>query len=133
MSEGKAPSARSDLIGGVGWIALGIAIIVGSLAMDRLERFGATLYTAPGLVPGILGAAIVLLGLLLIVRAMRHGAVAGFRAAWRPTDEQRAAARRTALAEQRMRRRAVVAATTAVAATAAVILLFEHVFLVRLP
>ena len=171
MSEARAPSARSDLIGGVVWVAFGIAIVAGSLAMDRLEQSGATLYTAPGLVPGILGATIVLLGLGLVVRALRQGAVANLSTPWRLTPDQRIAARRAGLAaalaiaytlvmlgrmpfaaatalfvfgfivvfgvtgakDQGPRRRVLVAAITAVATTAAVMLLFEQVFLVRLP
>ena len=53
-------SARADFVAALAWIAFGLAIIAGSLAMDRLERFGATVYTAPGLVPGLLGGLIAL-------------------------------------------------------------------------
>jgi hypothetical protein len=41
--------------------------------MDRLERLGVSFYTAPGLVPGILGALMVLCGLVLAcVRCARR-------------------------------------------------------------
>jgi hypothetical protein len=53
------------------WIVTGGAIVVASWRMDRLEHLGATLYTAPGLVPGILGTIILLLGALLGARAVR--------------------------------------------------------------
>jgi hypothetical protein len=36
--------------------------------MDRLERHGAALYTAPGMVPGLLGLVILALGALLALR-----------------------------------------------------------------
>ena len=36
--------------------------------MDRLERHGAALYTAPGLVPGLLGLVILVLGVVLALR-----------------------------------------------------------------
>ena len=49
--EDEKPSARADLLAGLAFLAFGIAIIVGSLMMDRLERLQATIYTAPGLVP----------------------------------------------------------------------------------
>ena len=43
--------------------------------MDRLERLSAAIYTAPGLVPGLLGAAIALMSVILMVRAVRAGAL----------------------------------------------------------
>jgi hypothetical protein len=51
---------RSDFISAIGWIGLGIAILIGSVTMDRLEKQGINPYTIPGLLPGLLGA---LLGL----------------------------------------------------------------------
>jgi Tripartite tricarboxylate transporter TctB family len=65
------PSPRADLWSAIVWIVLGGAIVVGSWNMDRLERMGATLYTAPGLVPGLLGACILLLGVQLALRSVR--------------------------------------------------------------
>jgi hypothetical protein len=41
--------------------------------MDRLESQGATLYTAPGLVPGLLGAVLLVLGVVLGFRAAIAG------------------------------------------------------------
>lgn len=70
-----AVSPRADLWSSLVWIALGIAIVWSSLGMDRLERLGANIYTAPGLVPGLLGAAIAFMGLLLLLRAVRGGAL----------------------------------------------------------
>jgi hypothetical protein len=74
---GTQPSARADLYGGLFWIALGAAIAVGSWNMDRLERQGVSFYTAPGLVPGILGVLMMLCGAVLAVRALRDGALGG--------------------------------------------------------
>lgn len=71
----ERPSARADLAAALAWVALGLAIAAGALAMDRLERQGATLYTMPGLVPGLLGAVIAFLGALLGARALRRGAL----------------------------------------------------------
>jgi Ca2+/Na+ antiporter len=68
------PSPQADLWSALVWIVLGGAIAVASWRMDRLTHMGATLYTAPGLVPGILGAAIALLGLALGLRALRERA-----------------------------------------------------------
>jgi hypothetical protein len=62
---------RADFIGGAAWIALGLAIVVGCWRMDRFTQMGGTLYTMPGLVPGIVGAVLMLLGALLMLRAWR--------------------------------------------------------------
>ncbi len=47
---------------------MGAAIVYASWTMDRLERHGAALYTAPGLVPGLLGLVILGLGASMAVR-----------------------------------------------------------------
>jgi hypothetical protein len=64
---------RPDVVGSAVWIVLGVAIVLAAVAMDRMENQGGTLYTAPGLVPGLLGLAIAGLGVLLGVRALRGG------------------------------------------------------------
>jgi hypothetical protein len=63
---------RSDLKDGLGWMALGVAILIGSLLMDRLEKQDINPYTAPGLLPGLLGIVMTLLGFLLFVRSWRR-------------------------------------------------------------
>jgi hypothetical protein len=65
---------RADFIGGAVWIALGFVIVVASWRMDRFTQMGATLYTMPGLVPGIVGAVLMLLGAVLMLRAWRERA-----------------------------------------------------------
>jgi hypothetical protein len=62
---------RSDLAGGAGWMAFGVVIVVASWRMERFEQMGATLYTAPGLVPGLFGLLLMLLGALLALRGWR--------------------------------------------------------------
>ena len=166
-------SARADFVAALAWIAFGLAVVAGALAMDRLERFGATVYTAPGLVPGLLGGVIALLGLVLLLRSVRRGAVAGLAAPWLPGAEGRTMLARSVLAiavtlvytlalvghglpfwlvtvafvfvfmllfdlpERRARGQAArglaIAAVVAVATSAAVTLMFERVFLVRMP
>jgi hypothetical protein len=84
MADADAPlveahediSPRSDLRGGLGWMALGAAVLVGSITMDRLEQQNINPYTIPGLLPGILGIAMLLLGALLALRSWRRGALA---------------------------------------------------------
>jgi hypothetical protein len=62
---------RSDFLSGLGWMALGIAILIGSVMMDRLEKQDINPYTIPGLLPGLLGIAMTNLGVLLAVRSWR--------------------------------------------------------------
>lgn len=68
-------SPRADLRDGGLWIALGIAVLVGSIMMDRLERQGVNPYTVPGLLPGLLGIAMIMLGGILALRSLRRGAL----------------------------------------------------------
>jgi hypothetical protein len=74
--DDEKPSPFADLLTGVAWFAVATAVIIGAWHMDRLERLSATIYTAPGLVPGLLGAAIGLMSIILIARALRAGALA---------------------------------------------------------
>ena len=67
---------RSDLKDAVGWIALGLATVIGSVTMDRLENQNINPLTVPGLLPGLLGAAMILLGAVLGLRSWRRGALA---------------------------------------------------------
>lgn len=71
-----ASSPRSDLKDAAAWVALGIAVLAGSLTMDRLESQNINPLTVPGLLPGLLGIAMVLLGGALGVRSLRRGALA---------------------------------------------------------
>jgi hypothetical protein len=76
MSEG-GKTARSDLLGGAGWIGFGLLIVTEAWRMDRFTSMGATLYTMPGFVPGIIGSVIVLLGAVLMLRGWRRGKADG--------------------------------------------------------
>ena len=71
--EQARPSARADFYGALAWIAFGVAVGIGSWRMDRLEKMGVSFFTAPGLVPGVLGALMAVGGLVLAVRAWREG------------------------------------------------------------
>ncbi|MGE3346335.1 MAG: tripartite tricarboxylate transporter TctB family protein [Ramlibacter sp.] len=73
MSEG-VDSARSDLLGGAGWVGFGLLIVAESLRMDRFTSMGAVLYTMPGFVPGMIGCVIVFLGAMLMLRGWRRAA-----------------------------------------------------------
>lgn len=82
MSSANPVSARADFLSALVWMAFALAVVIASWRMDRLESQGATFYTAPGLVPGLLGAAIFLLGLLLAVRAVRSDGHRQVAASW---------------------------------------------------
>lgn len=79
MSIENAPagavSPRADLVSALLWVAFGGAVAIGGWRMDRLAHLHINKYEIPGLVPGLLGAAIVLLGLMLALRAVRAGAL----------------------------------------------------------
>jgi putative tricarboxylic transport membrane protein len=62
---------RSDFLSAFGWMGLGIAILIGSVIMDRLEKQDINPYTIPGLLPGLLGIAMTILGALLAARSWR--------------------------------------------------------------
>jgi len=71
MDEG-GKTTRSDIRGGVGWVAFGLVILVEALRMDRFTSMGATVYTMPGFVPGMIGVVIMALGLILALRSWRR-------------------------------------------------------------
>ena len=64
----------------LGWIAFGAAVLVGSWRMDRLESLHINPWSAPGLMPGVLGALMLLFGAVLWLRE-RAAAAPGKRAA----------------------------------------------------
>ena len=62
-----AVTPQADLRDGLFWLSLGAVIAILSWRMDRLQDQHINPYTAPGLVPGIIGLAMLLLGALLVV------------------------------------------------------------------
>ena len=74
-------SPRRDLQGGVVWTAFGSVIVVLSWQMDRMTQQGATLHTAPGLWPGIVGTMLAALGGALVLRSWRRAQRIGWDAA----------------------------------------------------
>jgi hypothetical protein len=74
--ESEAVRLRSDFLSAFGWMGLGIAILIGSVTMDRLEKQDINPYTIPGLLPGLLGIAMTILGALLAARSWRPGLLA---------------------------------------------------------
>ena len=140
MSEG-VNSARSDLRGGAGWIGFGLLIVGESLRMDRYTSMGATIYTMPGFVPGMIGAVLVLLGAALMLRGrnrLRAKEEAGDTA---PDDGGIAQwlNRRVIITAlfapegQPLPRRLLAAVVAGVLTSLIVTLVFERVFYVRMP
>jgi putative tricarboxylic transport membrane protein len=162
---------KADFVTGLAFVALGVGALAESLRMPRFETLSVNPYTVPGIVPGMLGAVIAVLGLLLTLRSARAGG-------WRLGGEvarlsalhRSGAARRFLLAfvltfgyaaglvgtvpfwlatgvfvfvfiaafewpaaEGRRLRTLVLAAVEAALVTTAVTLVFQEVFLVRLP
>ena len=74
-------SPRRDLQGGIVWMALGCVVVVLSWQMDRMTQQGATLHTAPGLWPGIVGTLLAALGGVLMLRSWRRALRIGWTAA----------------------------------------------------
>lgn len=72
--EGEV-SPRADLVSALVWMLIGGAIAIASWRMDRLEHLHINKYEIPGLVPGLLGAAVFLLGGVLAARSLRAGAL----------------------------------------------------------
>jgi hypothetical protein len=85
------PSPRADLLWSLVWIAVGAAIFTGGFTMERLERQHINPYTAPGLVPAMLGIGIAILGAILLVRSVRRGGFAAAADGGAPADRGRLA------------------------------------------
>ncbi len=64
---------RADLQGGIFWILLGGAIAAESWNMDRLEKLHINPWSAPGVMPGVLGALMMVFGGFLLVRSFSSG------------------------------------------------------------
>ena len=93
----QRPLAKADLITGLVLVALGAATAVESYRMPRLEERSIDPWTAPGIVPGMLGIIILIIGIAL---AMRSGAAGALTAKAQPdvdAGEVRAARFRLAL------------------------------------
>lgn len=71
----EALPPRLDLYSALAWMVFGGAVAVGSWNMDRLAHLHINQYEIPGLVPGLLGFAILVLGLVLALRAVSRGAL----------------------------------------------------------
>jgi putative tricarboxylic transport membrane protein len=151
-----------DRVGGAVWLLFGGAVAWGSWTMDRLETMGIHPLTAPGLLPGLAGAALMAFGTVLLLRRA-PAAEAGPAEDWRrltasfalclvfagvllgrgPPFWLLAAAfllvhvlwleDEDRRAARPLRRRVIAALSIAVGVSAAVTLAFQNLFLIRLP
>lgn len=64
---------KADLITGLVLIVFSLTVIEESWRMPRLENLGVKSMSVPGLVPGLLGAILLILGAVLTVRSLRRG------------------------------------------------------------
>ena len=153
-------AGRADRLGGAVWMAFGLAVLVGAWRMDRFESMGANLYSAPGLVPGIYGLLMIALGAALALRSPRaadapgtagpllnrrvalmlglslaYAAAAVDRLPFGPSTAVFVAAFCWLFDDRQPSavRRAGMAAAAGVLTAVVVVLVFERVFLVRLP
>jgi len=65
--------SEPDFVFGLGWAAFGAAVLAASWRMDRLEGLNVNPWSVPGLLPGLLGALILLFGGALALRALAAG------------------------------------------------------------
>jgi putative tricarboxylic transport membrane protein len=61
---------RADLYTAAALLALGVATMVESWRMPRFEEVGADVWSSPGVVPGLLGAALALMAVILLLRSL---------------------------------------------------------------
>lgn len=155
---------RPDRLLGAGWIALGMVVLVASWRMDRLESQHINPWSAPGLLPGLLGILMTLFGAALLLRrsapaadeparaapagrtwlaiALCVGFAAGLLGHGLPFWLTAASFMFVAILSFRWldreeaavpARLALESAVIALCASAAISLLFQEVFLIRLP
>lgn len=67
---------RADFLTSIVLVAFGTAVFINSMQMPTFAERGVNPYSAPGIVPGVLGAVISILGAVLFVRSLIRG---GFR------------------------------------------------------
>lgn len=71
MADSKM--VKKDFITSIVLIAFSLSVVVLSYTMPRLERRGIDPFSAPGVVPGMIGLVLLCLALILFVRSVRQG------------------------------------------------------------
>ena len=80
---------RKDFITSIILITFSVTVIVMSYEMPRLERRGIDPFSAPGVVPGMIGIVLLCLALILFVRSIRHGGYRFFQNETNKSDENK--------------------------------------------
>jgi hypothetical protein len=70
---GDVKMKKKDFVTSIVLIVFSITIIVLSYTMPRLERRGIDPFSAPGVVPGMIGGILLCLALILFFRSIRNG------------------------------------------------------------
>jgi len=70
MNDQNMPKA--DFITSIILLAFSLLIIILSLKMPRMEEVGADPYSAPGVVPGLIGGILLCLSLIMLTRSARQ-------------------------------------------------------------
>jgi len=66
--------ARADFITALVLIVLGLGVVEESWRMPRFTEFGSSIWSAPGIVPGLIGMCLAVMGAVLLARARREKA-----------------------------------------------------------
>ncbi len=88
---------KKDFITSIVLIAFSISVVVSSYTMPRLEHRNIDPYSAPGVVPGMIGLILLCLSLILFVRSARRGGYLLFNAENEGKQKHRGAAKRVLL------------------------------------
>jgi len=64
---------KKDFITSIVLIVFSVSVVVSSYTMPRLERRGIDPFSAPGVVPGMIGLILLALALILFIRSVRAG------------------------------------------------------------
>ncbi|MEJ2136603.1 MAG: tripartite tricarboxylate transporter TctB family protein [Desulfofustis sp.] len=83
---------KKDFITSIVLLAFSLSVVVSSYTMPRLERRGIDPFSAPGVVPGMIGCILLILALILLVRSVRRGGYLFFSTAAQESGGHRGAA-----------------------------------------
>ncbi len=72
MAEPRQGMDKADFVTSLVLLIFGILVVTWSIQMPRLEHRGINPYTIPGLVPGLLGVAFIILSVMLLTRSVIH-------------------------------------------------------------
>lgn len=77
---------KADLVTSIVLVVFGIVVLVMSIQMPTMADRNQSIYSAPGVVPGFIGAMIILLSFSMLLRSLRKKAIAAFKEGALPTE-----------------------------------------------